>query len=92
MRDVIVGTSWTQLTTADTTALTFQNKGMSNIFVKATVGATPPTNLDGAIIYGAERGETSNITLANLFPGVSGANRLYAIREFGEGVVAVSQV
>jgi hypothetical protein len=92
MRDVTVGTSWTQLTSADTTALTFQNRGISNIFVKATAGATPPTSLDGAIVYGSERGETSNVTLANLFPGVSGANRLYAIREFGSGPVAVSQV
>lgn len=90
-RSVTVGTTWTQLTTADATAVRIQNLGISPLFVKAVQGATPPTNRDGAVMYAAGEGDTSDVTLAAVFAEVSGANRLYAIREFGSGEVSVSQ-
>lgn len=67
---------WNLLTDSDVTSLTFQNRGSSHILVKATVGATAPTVIDG-IRY--EPGEGANdATLATLFRGVSGANRVWA--------------
>ncbi len=70
--------TWTQLTDVDVTAITFINAGGTTMMVKATVGATAPTDLLGSIPYGPGQGETSAVTLAQLFPGVTGANRLWA--------------
>lgn len=80
--------SWTEITDADVTAITFMNEGPGYVRVMATVGATPPTTLAGSFKYEPRRGE-ANITLSDLFPGVSGANRVYAISE-QKGAVAVS--
>jgi hypothetical protein len=68
--------AWTQLTDADVTAITFQNKSGNYILVKGTVGATAPTNNDGAIRYNPGQGERS-VSLSDLFPGIS-ASRVYA--------------
>lgn len=73
----LTASGWTQLTNANVTAITFQNTGSYHILVKGTVGATPPTNGDGAIRYNPGQGE-KNANLSDLFPGVSGANRVYA--------------
>lgn len=70
--------TWTLLTDADVTAVTFLNNGGSTLLLQGTVGATAPTTLAGALVYGPGQGETSSVTMAVLFPGVSGANRLYA--------------
>lgn len=69
--------AWTQLTAGDVTNITFQNLSGVDILLIGTVGATAPTNSSGAIRYGAEQGER-NAAIADLFPGVSGATRLYA--------------
>ena len=70
--------AWTQLTNGDVTALRVQNRGTQALALMATVGATPPSTTAGAI--GLDPGEISaaDLTLAELFPGVSGANRVYA--------------
>lgn len=70
--------AWTQLTNGNATAVRVHNLGTQAIALKATVGATPPTDTTGAI--GLQPGETTaaDLTLEDLFPGVSGANRLYA--------------
>lgn len=67
---------WTQLTNAEVTALTFQNLGDIYLHVKANTSTSAPTSLDGAIRYAPTQGER-NVDLADLFPGISGASRLW---------------
>lgn len=70
--------AWTQLTSGDVTEIRCQNRGQYPIFLQATVGATPPSNSSGAVSLGAGETLAADLTLAQLFPGVSGANRVYA--------------
>jgi hypothetical protein len=70
--------TWTMLTDADATTVTFQNDGGATMLIEGTNGTTAPTNTAGALAYAPGQGETSAVTLATLFPGVSGVNRLWA--------------
>lgn len=72
--------SWTELTTGDVTEITFQNIGKSHVMLKGTVGAVPPTSQAGAFRYNPGQGER-NVSLAEMFSGVVGANRVYAWAE-----------
>ena len=74
--------TWTQLTNSDITSATFQNNSGNVIFITGTAGAVAPTSLIGAIRYNPGTGER-NVAMTDLFPGVSGANRLYAIAVSG---------
>jgi hypothetical protein len=76
--------TWTLLTDADVTAVTFQNMG-NDLLIKGTVGAVAPTTLLGAVSYFPGGGER-NVLLSDLFPGVSGRNRLYAYSPGGTSV------
>lgn len=82
----IAAATWTQLTDANITTATFQNISGNFVLLKATVGAVAPTDQTGAIRYNPGQGER-NVALSDLFPGVSGANRLYAWSEGGAAVV-----
>jgi len=73
----IAAETWTLLTDSDVSAITFQVVSNNFIYLKATVGATPPSDTTGSIIYDSRQGE-ANSSLSDLFPGLSGANRLYA--------------
>lgn len=73
----LTANTWTQLTNADVTSITFQNKGTYHIFVKGTAGATAPTNDNGAVRYNPGQGER-NVSLADLFPGIA-ATRVWAL-------------
>jgi hypothetical protein len=84
---VIPAATWTLLTDADVTSLTFQNKATSDLLIVGTVGAVAPTSFAAAITYGPSTGER-NVALADLFPGVA-ATRVYAYSESG-GQVFVS--
>ena len=77
--------TWTQLTDADVTAITFQNKSGNFILVKGTTSASAPTDLDGAIRYNPGQGEL-NTALSDMFPGIS-AVRLYAYAPEGASVM-----
>lgn len=77
--------TWTQLTNANVTTITFQNKSGSHILVKGTTGATAPTDDDGAIRYNPGQGEL-NTALSDLFPGIS-AVRVYAYAPNGAEVL-----
>lgn len=77
--------AWTQLTNADVTAITFQNKSGGFILVKGTIGATAPTDDDGAVRYNPGQGER-NVSLSDLFPGIS-ATRVYAYTDAGAEVM-----
>jgi hypothetical protein len=70
--------TWTMLTDADATTVTFINSGGATMLVEATAGTTAPATIAGAYPYRPGQGENSAVTLAVLFPGVAGANRLWA--------------
>ena len=69
--------AWTQLTDANVSAITFQNLGSFPIHVTGTVGTTPPAADASGLVYAGGQGE-ANRALADMFPGVSGANRVWA--------------
>ena len=73
---VLTADDWTQLTDANVTSITFQNKGTYYMLVKGTTDTTKPTNDDGAARYNPGQGER-NVTLSDLFPGVA-AVRVWA--------------
>lgn len=78
--DIVAAGAWTEITDADVTNITFfvdAPNGRNSVYIKATVGASAPTDLDGAIRYTDGQGER-NVALTDLFPGISGANRVYA--------------
>ena len=77
--------AWTQLTDANVTAITFQNKSGNYILVKGTSGATAPTDDNGAVRYNPGQGER-NVLLSDLFPGIA-ATRVYAYAPTGAEVM-----
>lgn len=81
--------TWTQITDADATSITFQNQAGINMLLKGTTDATAPTTTDGAIIYPPFMGE-KNVTITDLFPEPSGVDRLWVRFEAGPGSVMVS--
>lgn len=80
---------WVLLTNADVTALRIQNRSGISIILQATVGAGAPSGDGGAVEllpYGAL---AADMTLAQLWPGVPGANRVWA-RSWSGAMVSVS--
>ena len=82
----IPAATWTQITDGNVTAMTFQNISGNFVLVKGTVGATAPTTLPGSLRYNPGQGER-NVALTDLFPGISGVNRLYVFADSGAQVV-----
>lgn len=78
--------TWTQLTDANVSSITFQNISGNFVLVKGAVGAVTPTDRTGAIRYNPGQGER-NVLLTDLFPGLSGVNRVYAYSLDGAQVV-----
>jgi hypothetical protein len=71
--------AWTLLANSDATSIRVTNlSDNSSVLLKGTVGATPPSDSAGAVILGPLSTITADYTLASLFPGISGVNRLYA--------------
>lgn len=77
--------TWTEITTADSTSVTFQNQTRAGLWVKATTGSAP-SDLLGAIFYGPGEGE-ANRAIADMFPGVTSANRVWVYAEDGGRVM-----
>jgi hypothetical protein len=80
--------TWTILTDADVSAITFQNVGSDAVLIKGTTSASAPTDDTGSIRYMPGQGER-NVSMGDLFPGLSGADRVYAYATNG-GRVMVS--
>ena len=83
--------AWTLITPADVAAeVTFQARNGA-AFVVATVGPVPPsvTPPYAGVLYPDSFGESGR-TLAAIFPGVAGANRLYAYKSLPGVEVFVS--
>lgn len=79
---------WVEITAGDVTQLTFQNIGTNHVLIMGTVGAVAPTSPSGALRYNPGQGERLG-ALTDLFPGVSGANRVFAYAE-SPGSITVS--
>lgn len=71
-----------QLTNANASSIRVQNPGNHTIKLQATVGAVEPTDWDGSLFLGGKETLAADLTIAQLWPGVSGANRVYAICDF----------
>lgn len=71
---------WTELTANDVASITFQNLGGHFILVKATTGAAP-TDDSASIRYNPGQGER-NVLLSDLFPGLSGRDRVWAFAPY----------
>lgn len=78
--------TWTQLTDADTSDVTFENVGQYDVYVVGTAGAVAPTSLDGALRYPPTKGEIKR-ALSDMWLGGSGLNRLYAYSKNGGSVM-----
>jgi hypothetical protein len=73
--------SWTLLTSNNVSALRAVHLGSEAIWLQATVGTTPPSGLAGtagALPLLPNQILAADLSLADLFPGISGANRVYA--------------
>ena len=81
----IPAATWTQLTNADIESITFQNIGSNYMLVKGTTNTVAPTNTDGSLRYNPGQGE-KNVYVVDLFPGLSGADRLWAYAPDGTSV------
>jgi hypothetical protein len=78
--------TWTQLTDADITSITFQNVGSNHVVIKATTDGTAPTNLSGGFRYNPGQGER-NVALSDLFPGIASRDRLWCYSTDGSSMV-----
>jgi hypothetical protein len=76
----LTASTWTQLSDADIDAITFQNRGGTHMFVSGTTDTSAPTDFDGAIRYNPGQGER-NVALVDLFPGLTGVDRLWAFSD-----------
>lgn len=72
----LTAATWTQLTNADATAVTFSNLGEYDVLIKGTADATQPTDSEGAFTLAPAQG-LKNQLLTELFPGLT-AVRLWA--------------
>lgn len=69
---------WRQVTNGNVTALRVQNRGGYPVFLQATIGEVEPADLRGALELRPGDTLAADLTLAQLWPGVAGANRIYA--------------
>jgi hypothetical protein len=86
--NIDVGTSAVLLTSSNVTSCRVQNVSGYYMLIQATVGATPPTSFAGAIQLAPGQGEY--LVLADAYPGVAGANRLYAFSPTTGATASVS--
>jgi len=70
--------TWTQLTNANTTAIRVQSVILSEMTLQATNGVTAPTTQVGVIVLAGGAVLAADLTIAQLWPGVTGANRVWA--------------
>lgn len=81
--------AWTELTDSDVTAITAQNlHDFQYVWLKATSGSAP-TDHDGAIALPAGQ-MFVNETLEDLWPGATGAVRVFAMAQALDDHVMVS--
>jgi hypothetical protein len=77
---------WTQLTNSNTNAVRVSLKGGFGLLLQATNGATPPTSTAGAVQLHPYGTLAADLPLADLWPGVADANRLWALTDIAQTV------
>ena len=84
--------TWTEITANNITEATWQVIGAYDVQVQGTNGQTAPTEpLDGiTYLRKGQDGESTLRSLAVLWPGIAGANRLYAKSIGGGSKVFIS--
>jgi len=70
--------TWTQLTNANAAAIRVQSVSGSEMRLQATNGVTAPTTQVGVIVLAGGAVLAADLTIAQLWPGVTGANRVWA--------------
>lgn len=70
--------TWTQLTPTNVTALRVENESGYAVQLQATVGAVAPTSFDAVVTLHPFIPWAADLGIAQLFPGVAGANRIWA--------------
>lgn len=81
----IPSATWTLLTSNDVTALRLQPLG-GDLYFMGTVGAVAPVGVPsdlGAPVLQSLQFLAADLTLAQLFPGVTGATRVYGYNQTG---------
>ena len=73
---------WTQVTNADITAIRVQNQSVFTVKLQATSDSTAPSNLNGVIELAGGETLAADLTIAQLFPGVTSAVRLWVYPTF----------
>lgn len=73
---ISINEDWVLVTDSNVSTITFQVTGERSLQVLGTNGTTEPGSSSGGLVYGAGQGER-NTALSDLFPGVSGVNRLW---------------
>jgi hypothetical protein len=71
-----IDTRWSQITANDISDITFQNTGGRPVVIQGTNGTTAPT-ADAGLVYQPGEGEASR-ALSEMFPGITGVNRVWA--------------
>lgn len=86
---------WTQLTNADSTtdvSVMLAGDPAVPVSLQATVGATPPTDAVGPFELLRRGDGWSEGTIVSKFPGVAGANRLWAKPAGLDGMAAIVSI
>lgn len=78
--------AWTQLSNVDVSAVAIQNQSGYAIKLQATNGTTAPSSLLGAIDLQPNGIFTAQYLLSDIWPGVSGANRVWAWSDIAAAV------
>ena len=79
---------WVELSSGEVAGqIAFQNRHARTLLVKPTADASAPSDEDGVVVY--ETGQGDRGYLADMFPGMPGATRLWGWSAFG-GKVFVS--
>jgi hypothetical protein len=86
--DVLVGSTYTQLTDNNVNNISFQNKGSGLLEVVAVASGTPAETVVG-VVYAEREGE-DNLELATRWLGVAGPVRVWARFRNSAGPVWVS--
>ena len=74
----VTSTAWTQLTNANAASIRVQNlSDAQDVLLQATSGATEPTSGAGSVVLGAGETLAADLTIAQLWPGVATANRVW---------------
>jgi len=80
---------WTKVTATAVTAVRLQNRGPHDVLLQGTVGSTPPVSTDGALALAPREVILPDLTLADLWPGVSGVDTVW-IRSSTSAEISIS--